>query len=197
MQGDGSPCSPFGPHSNGVPTGKSSQYRLELSAMHVTWTTISLYLTLPMYAIYICILLGLYVFHCNFILPSAALHCPQHLSTGLALHYMGRGSRRKTHLFKAEKFQIKMPRLVDTFWSFWADFGVINSVMWEPPGISHTPLLGWVRSQAEPPCFRPQAVEGNMKKGREIDFIALSFRALMKINGHFIHNFFALLVGES
>lgn len=50
------------------------------------------------------------------------------------------------------------------------------------------PLLGWLR---------PQAVKENMKYGGEIDFIALSSKALMKINGHFIHKLFPLLVGES
>lgn len=165
--------------------------------MHATWTRISIYFALPMYAIYICILLGVYVLHCNFVLLSTTLPCPQHLFTGLASHYMRRGSRRKTQLFKAEKFQIKMPKLVETFWSPWADFGVINSATWEPAGMSREPLLGWVRSQQNPPRFRPRTVRGNMKKGRETDFIALSSRALMKINGLFIQNFFPLLVGES
>lgn len=49
-------------------------------------------------------------------------------------------------------------------------------------------LLGWLR---------PQAVKRNMKNGGEIDFIVLSSKALMKINGHFIHELFPLLVGES
>ena len=149
-EGQGPACSPFGPLSNGVPTGQLSQYRLKLSTMHVTWTRISLYIALPAYAIYIRLLLGAYVFHCNFVLLSATLHCLQHFFTELALHYVRRGSRRKTHLFKVEKFQIKMPRLVETFWSPWADSGVINLAMWELPGISHTPLLARVRSQQSP-----------------------------------------------
>lgn len=79
MQGHGSPCSPFGHHSDGVPIGKLIKYTLESLAMCVRWTRASLCLALPTYAISICILSGVYVFHCNFILLSAALHCQQHL----------------------------------------------------------------------------------------------------------------------